>query len=331
MGKDELETARQSVLNSFVFHFDTPAKTLNRLVIYDYYGYPKDFIYRYQKGVAAVTAADILRVARERIDPKQMAMVAVGNPKDFGEPLTALGIPVKDLDITIPEPKSEAKAVTADPQSIAKGRDRLKQMQAAAGGLDKLGAIKDVRQTLSMQFDAAAGGLKSTQTNYFLLPGTFRQENTLPFGKIVAYSDGKVGWLRSPQGMMPMAGPQLKQMQSEIFRAYLNLLLSDRDPARTVSLNAENTLVISAQDGETVDLKIDPASGLISTESYIQQQPSGPPSPITLSLSDYKDVDGIKVPFKFAILQGGKKVAEAVVSEYKFNTGMTPEDMAKQQ
>ncbi|HEY3840347.1 MAG TPA: insulinase family protein, partial [Bryobacteraceae bacterium] len=41
---DELEMAKSSVANSFVFNFDTPSKTLNRLVIYDYYGYPKDFI-----------------------------------------------------------------------------------------------------------------------------------------------------------------------------------------------------------------------------------------------------------------------------------------------
>src|SRR5260370_577518 len=40
---EELKTAKDTVLNGFVFHFDRPSKTLNRLVLYDYYGYPKDF------------------------------------------------------------------------------------------------------------------------------------------------------------------------------------------------------------------------------------------------------------------------------------------------
>ena len=80
-----------------------------------------------------------------------------------------------------------------------------------------------------------------------------------------------------------------------------------------------------------MDVKIDPATGLIASESYAQLQPSGPPSSITISLSDYRDVEGIKLPFKYTLSQGDKQVAQAVVSEYKLNTGVTPDDLAKQQ
>ncbi len=329
--KDELDMAKQSVVNSFVFNFDTPAKTLQRLVIYDYYGYPKDFIYQYRKAVLAVTQADILRVARERIDPKQLTLVAVGNPKEFGEPLTALGMPVSNLDITIPEPKTESsKTAPADPQAIAKGRELLKQVQTAAGGAAKLAAIKDVQQTVNMQFGAPSS-LKSAQVNYFLFPGVFRQENVLPFGKVVAYSDGKTGWLQPPKGpLTPLAGPQLKQIQGEIFRNYVGLLQSDSNPDRTVTLSGPDTLTISDKEGELVELKIDPATGLISSESYKQMQPSGPASEIVVGLSDFRDVDGVKLPFKMTLIQGGKKVADAVVSQYKLNSGLKLEDLAKQ-
>jgi zinc protease len=104
---EELETAKQAVLNSFVFNFDTKSKTLNRLLVYEYYGYPKDFIYQYQKAIAAVTRTDILHAAKERIDPKAMTLVAVGNPKDFGAPLTELSAPVTPIDLTIAEPKTQ--------------------------------------------------------------------------------------------------------------------------------------------------------------------------------------------------------------------------------
>ncbi len=335
--KDELDMAKQSVVNSFVFNFDTPAKTLQRLVIYDYYGYPKDFIYQYRKAVLAVTQADILRVARERIDPKQLTLVAVGNPKEFGQPLTTLGMPVSNLDITIPEPKTQTSqaaspaAAPADPQAIEKGLALFKQVQSAAGGADKLAGIKDVKQTVNMQFAATAGGLKSAQVNYWLAPGIFRQENVLPFGKVVAYSDGKSGWLHSPQGPMPLAGAQLKQVQSEIFRNYVGLLQSDQHPDRTVSLTGPDTLTISDKAGESVELKIDPATRLISSESYRQMQPAGPPSEVSIALSDFRDVDGLKLPFKMTLSQGDNKVAEAVVSEYKLNSGIKPEDLARQE
>jgi zinc protease len=327
--RDELEAAKSTVMNGFVFNFDTPAKTLQRLVTYEYFGYPKDFIYQYQKGVAAVTAADILRVARERIDPAKLSIVATGNPKDFGAPLASLGNPVSNLDITIPEPKTASAPSSA--ASIAKGLELLKQAQNAAGGIAKLSAVKDYRQAVSMQYDSSSGGMKSQQVNIWLLPNIFRQENTLPFGKIIAYGDSKTGWLHSPQGIMPLAGPQLKQIQSEIFRGYISLLMSDRDSNRTVSQTGPNSITISNQDGDSVDLTFDPETKLISTESYQQMQPSGMPSKVTIALSDYKNVEGIKLPFKLTLSQDGRKAADAVVSDYKINSGAKPEDLAKPQ
>ena len=102
---EELNTAKDTVLNSFVFYFDTPAKTLNRIVTYEYYGYPRDFIFRYQKAIGTVTKADVLRVSREYLKPENLTIVAVGNPKEFGQPLSSLGMPVHPIDLTIPEPK----------------------------------------------------------------------------------------------------------------------------------------------------------------------------------------------------------------------------------
>jgi zinc protease len=103
----ELEEAKQGVLNSFVFFFDSPAKTLNRVMRYEYFGYPKDFLSQYQKAIAAVTREDVLRVAKEHFLPQNLAIVAVGNAKEFGKPLSALG-KVTPLDLTIPEPKPSA-------------------------------------------------------------------------------------------------------------------------------------------------------------------------------------------------------------------------------
>ncbi|MBV9745863.1 MAG: insulinase family protein [Acidobacteriia bacterium] len=102
---DELSTAKQTALNSLVFAFDTKTKTLARLLNYEYYGYPKDFIQQYQKALALVTKADVLRVAKEQLNPTSFTIVNVGNPTEFAQPLSTLGLPVKTLDLTIPEVK----------------------------------------------------------------------------------------------------------------------------------------------------------------------------------------------------------------------------------
>ena len=136
----ELDEAKQAVLNSFVFNFDSPAKTLNRVMRYEYFGYPKDFLFQYQKAIAAVTRADVLRVAKEHIRPEELAIVAVGNPKEFGKPLTTLG-KVSELDLTIPEPKQELSK--SDAGSLARGKQLLQRAQQAMGGAEKLAAVKD--------------------------------------------------------------------------------------------------------------------------------------------------------------------------------------------
>jgi zinc protease len=75
--EEELTTAKETVLNSLVFAYDTRAKTLGRMLTYAYYGYPPDFIQHYQKALEAVTRADVLRVAKEHLNPAAFTTVAV--------------------------------------------------------------------------------------------------------------------------------------------------------------------------------------------------------------------------------------------------------------
>jgi len=51
-----------------------------------------------------VTQADVLRVAREYLRPQDFTIVAVGNPAEFGKPLSTLGLPIRPIDLSIPEP-----------------------------------------------------------------------------------------------------------------------------------------------------------------------------------------------------------------------------------
>ena len=110
VSEEELQSAKDKVVNGFIFNFDTPSKTLNRLLTYRYYGYPDDFIFQYQKAVQQVTRADVLRVAKQYIEPAKFVIVAIGNPKDFGKPLSSLGLPVSELDLTIPKPAARPAA-----------------------------------------------------------------------------------------------------------------------------------------------------------------------------------------------------------------------------
>jgi len=100
---EELAVAKDSYLNSFVFNFDSKSEVVGRLMTYEYYGYPADFLQKTKESVEKVTKADILRVARAHLKPETMQILVVGKPDDFDEPLTIFG-DVQEIDVTIPAP-----------------------------------------------------------------------------------------------------------------------------------------------------------------------------------------------------------------------------------
>jgi zinc protease len=320
----ELQTARDTVLNGFVFHFDRPSKTLNRMLQYQYFGYPKDFIFQYQKAIAAVTKADILRVAREYFRPRDMTYVAVGNPKEFGTPLSALGSTVETLDLTIPEPKHETAA--ADPASLQKGQELLQRVQQALGGADKLAAVKDLQYHAQVAVETPGAVMKVKQTNSYLAPSTMRQDIELPFGKQSVYSDGAAGWLAGFQGVQALPPAVVKQVRGEVFRQIVRLALSDRDPDLTVNYVGDGKLDISSKAGESVRVEIDPKTGMPLKIAYQQEGGQGN---VVQEYSDWRDVSGIRLPFAWTITQAGKKYASATIDDYKVNSGLTAEVLSK--
>ncbi len=105
---DELRKAKEQVLNSFIFNYNSRGKTLNEQVTLAFYGYPADFLEKYKSGIEKVTAADVSRVANKYIDQSKLAIVVVGNEAEFGTALSKLG-KVTTVDITIPPPTGKAK------------------------------------------------------------------------------------------------------------------------------------------------------------------------------------------------------------------------------
>jgi zinc protease len=100
---DELKRAKDQILNSFIFRFDTPGKVLGEKMAYEFYHYPLDFLERYRNEIDKVTADQVTTVVRKYIQKEKLAVLVVGNDSEFDKPLSSLG-PVTKLDITIPPP-----------------------------------------------------------------------------------------------------------------------------------------------------------------------------------------------------------------------------------
>ena len=324
---EELERAKESALNSFVFYFDQPSKTLNRLVTYEYFGYPRDFINRLQKSMAAVTAADVLRVAKQHLRPQDLTVVVVGNPKEFARPLEELRMKVEPIDLTIPKPMRGA--AKTDAASQARARQVLERMQQAMGGAAKLAAVKDFLQAGELTMFQTGAPFRGKLLDRWA-GAHYRQDQEMPFGKLSVYFDGKSGWIHGPQGQLTNHPLVMRQAGGEMFRFPFRLALSDRDTARTVGLAGDGALIIADTKWKlVVELEMDESTGLPTTMIYENLQIKGPAVRVEETFQEWRDVDGIKVPWRTSVVQAGRPFSEILLVECKFNSGIKPEELSK--
>jgi len=95
----ELSLAKESWLNTFPAAFSTPFAVLERLASLEFDGLPMDYYQTLREQISKVTKADVLRVARDHVQPERFlvvisgdaALVQGGNPdhpasvSEFGE------------------------------------------------------------------------------------------------------------------------------------------------------------------------------------------------------------------------------------------------------
>lgn len=212
----------------------------------------------------------------------------------------------------------------ADPPGV----QLLQKAQKAMGGAEKLAAIKDTTQTMTVTLAPPFDGTKISQTTRTLAPGEIRQEQEGKFGKTVVYSDGSSGHKTSKNGTTPLAADGIAAARGVVFRQPFALMRSDRDPSRTVKAAGANAVEISTSDGQKVKVEFDPKTGLPLRLLYAVSS-NGQPVTRTETLSDWRDVSGVRFPFRAVQVDGDKKVLELTVSACKVNTGLTSADLVK--
>ncbi len=110
----ELKRAKDDILNSFLFRYDTRSKILAERELLEFYGYPANYLETYHDAIEKVTLADVTAVAKKYVHPDKLAVLVVGNGPEIKPPVSELGMgaPVS-IDITIPMPQRPQHATGA--------------------------------------------------------------------------------------------------------------------------------------------------------------------------------------------------------------------------
>ncbi len=120
--EEELQQAKESILNSFVFNYVSRGQILSQQMTFAYYGLPTDYLDRYRAGIEKVTAADVARVAKKYMHPDRMALLVVGKSAEFDESVDVFGEPQR-IDITIAPPPDTKARVEKTASSVEAGAE----------------------------------------------------------------------------------------------------------------------------------------------------------------------------------------------------------------
>ncbi|HYL93327.1 MAG TPA: insulinase family protein [Alphaproteobacteria bacterium] len=322
----ELEKAKSGLLNSFVFEFDSKKKIMSARISYELYGYPPDFLERYQKGVEAVTTADIDRVARKYLDKSKFAVLVVGKAADFDKPLSTFG-PVANVDITIPQPGAPASAALA--VSNPEGKALLAKVLEAAGGADRLKSIRSVRRKSTLTLKAQGVSLDTEET---VVTGekAYMKMNT-PGGEMIMVVGSQGSFMSmGAMGTRDMPSSQREDRIKGLRREMWAIAQHAADPQYAFTAqgkekigDVEATILDVSIAGDTARWLVDAKTGHVLRAQFQANGPTGPATQV-VDFSDWKTVDGVTLPFHAEVSVDGQPSISAVLHSIEFNPEVDP-------
>jgi zinc protease len=304
---DEIKHAKDAILNAFIFRLDSPDKVLAERMTYEFYGYPADWLDKYPAEIQKVNTADVNRVAAKYVHSDQLAVLVVGNTKEFDKPLSSLG-PVKTIDISIPPPPGGQKenAEEESPkatQSNAEGKALAAEVVAAMGGEAKLAAIKAVKASMTLTQKTPQGDFPMQMESVIVYPDRLHAEMQTPDGAIDVVVTPDAAFMGLPNGQV-QNWPDARKAETleQIKRDPIFIAAHSKDP--DVFFRADGSEKVGDTETRIVDVNaagaavrwwVDPQNGHILKETYRTIGPRGPAQGET-DLDNWKPVSGITLP-----------------------------------
>ncbi len=331
--EEELNLAKDSFLNSFVFNFDTRREIINRQMTYEYYGYPQDFLEKTKTEVEKVTVEDVKRVARKYLQPDKVRLVVVGNGQDFEEPLSVLG-EVNEIDVTIAVPAMDVPEATED--DVARGRALFERAAEALGGSDAIASVHSIKQTGTLTIVRPMGEMSIDVETLVAFPDKAKSTMRTPMGDITQLLNGDQVWMINPTGAAQPAPPQMRDAMIEEMWGNLVFLFGkiDEEGLAIQHLGQEEI------DGKAVEALLITPPGVSPFRLYLDAETMFPvkkagqtvtrqgPTETETTLSDYRDVGGVRLPFKHTIVQNGQPGGESVTESIEINPEIPPDAFA---
>jgi hypothetical protein len=201
--------------------------------------------------------------------------------------------------------------------------------RAAMGGKELM-KVKDVTIEADAVMSTPQGDVALKTESTMSLSGKMLNKIQSSMGEMTVGYDGQAAWMGAGGQTRPMPASQTGELNASLFRQSIALLQNFEKPGYTVQalgpaqIEGKATEVVAVSEAaSSLQLKvfIEPATNLIVMKRYTASL-MGPPTETEEFYSDYRDVKGVKMPFRIITRQGGKVGADMTVTDVKVNPGV---------
>jgi zinc protease len=319
VSEEELQKAKNYTSGSFAISLENPGTVARFATNIERYHLPKDYYKNYLKVIAAVTPDDVLEMAKKYIHPDSSYIVVVGNASEVADKLKQFN-PAGEVNYYDIYGNNYNPAVKNIPAGLT-AESVIENYVNAIGGKDNILKIKD----RTMKMSGTVQGMPVNITIYQKEPDKLLQVINAGGMEQKIIVNGDSGATISPMGKKEITGEMLDEMKVEAdIYADLDYSKVGIKPvlAGMEKINGKDVYKVEMEmpDGKKYYDYYDPDTGLKVRQVRSITGPMDQIEQIS-DLSDYKDVDGIKYPFKVEQKMGPQNI-EINVSDIKINQNL---------
>ncbi len=319
VGEAELTRIKNYLTGSFSRSLEQPSTIARFALNIARYNLPKDYYKNYLKNLNSVTAEDIKKVAKKYLKPKNSNVIIVGNAEEVANGLKRFSTSGKmqyyDYKGDKYDPNVKKVDASITPESV------IEKYIEATGGREKLESIKDKTMILK----GAAQGMNMTLTISQKAPNKLYQSLDFSVGKQVTVFDGEKGKIEAMGQVQMLEGDKLEELK---YQAQIAPYLNYAEQGITLQLKGMEKIdeeeayqiILTDKNGKKYTQYYSVETGYKLRETSQLDTPQGSFTQ-TMDMRDYKDVDGIKYPFKL-VQQVGPQTIELDVESIKVNSGL---------
>ena len=321
---EELANAKAKYVGNFVMALERPQTIANYALNIETEGLPKDFYKTYLERINAVSIDDVQKASKKYFSSSNARVVVAGKGSEVLENLEKVNFGGKEVPVLYFD-KTAEKAEKPDydaavPDGVT-ANSILEKYIAAIGGKAKLDGVESYAMLAEAEMQGMKLELEMKKTSKEQYMQDVRVMGNSMQKQVV---DGNKGYMMAQGQRKDLSEEELKKLKEESAAfPELNYLIAGGISLEGIeAVGDKKAYKLKVTDEKTVfydvetGLKLQDVNVIEAGGQQMQQ---------TLSYDDYKEVSGIKFPFKLIQTMGPQKF-DFIVKEIKVNEGVDAAD-----